>query len=311
MRERAFVRTAWGTLAFTVAVIAWGAYVRATGSGAGCGKHWPLCNGEVVPHAPSTETLIELTHRVTSGVSLLLVVGLAWWARRLFPARHGARRGALAALAFMIGEALLGAGLVLLGLVTDDDSTLRAVMMAVHLANTFLLLASLTLTAQWATTPPAPGRSLLTAGGLAALAAYLLIGVSGAVAALGDTLFPATSLAEGLRLDLAPTAHVLVRLRLHHPWIAVVAAIGIAMWVNRHPTRGPLVTGALLLLASQLALGAVNVVLLAPVWMQLVHLVVADATWIVLVLIADDVAQGFASVDTPASTPRRPSRLSL
>src|SRR5215467_12703113 len=67
---------AWGVLAYNVAVIAWGAFVRASGSGAGCGRHWPLCNGEVVPRPTSVATVIEATHRATSGLALVGVVGL-------------------------------------------------------------------------------------------------------------------------------------------------------------------------------------------------------------------------------------------
>ena len=79
----ALARYAWLVLAYNVAVIGWGAYVRATGSGAGCGSHWPLCNGAVLPRAAEAATLIEFTHRVTSGIALLLVVALR---DTLFPA---------------------------------------------------------------------------------------------------------------------------------------------------------------------------------------------------------------------------------
>src|SRR5262245_35507929 len=131
-RSTAFVRFAWGTLAFTVAVVLWGAFVRATGSGAGCGEHWPLCNGVVVPRSPRLETVIELTHRVTSGLSLLLVLGLGVAAMRLFPAGHRVRWAAVASVLLIVSEALIGAGLVLFGLVADDRSEVRAVVLALH-----------------------------------------------------------------------------------------------------------------------------------------------------------------------------------
>ena len=92
---RAFIRFAWITLAVTIVVIVWGAVVRTTGSGAGCGSHWPLCNGGVVPLAPTTATIIEFTHRLTSGVAMILALVLALWARRLFPVGQRARRWAL------------------------------------------------------------------------------------------------------------------------------------------------------------------------------------------------------------------------
>src|SRR5260370_28805435 len=108
-----FTRAAWGVLAWNFVVVLWGAYVRASGSGAGCGSHWPLCNGEVVPRAPGIATIIEFTHRATSGVALIATIGLAVWSFFLFPRKHRVRRMAILGAIFLIVEALLGAGLVL------------------------------------------------------------------------------------------------------------------------------------------------------------------------------------------------------
>src|SRR5690606_17739810 len=224
MRQR-FTIYAWSVLAYNLLVVLWGAYVRATGSGAGCGSHWPLCNGEVVPREPQLETLIEFTHRLTSGLALLAVIGLVVWAVRSYPRGHRVRGGAFAVLALMIAEALLGAGLVLFELVADNDSMLRAVSMVAHLVNTFLLIGSMAITAWWA----AGGRALRfrEAGVVPLVAAVGLLGIlltgsSGAVAALGDTLFPARTLSEGLAADLSPASHFLLRLRVLHPFIAVL-----------------------------------------------------------------------------------------
>src|SRR5262245_33421875 len=186
-------RFAWGVVAYNVAVILWGAYVRATGSGAGCGAHWPLCDGAIVPRAPDLAMLIEYSHRITSGMALLAVVGLLVWTRRALPAGHPARRGAALSMFFMLTEAGVGAGLVLFQLVADNASMARALFMAVHLANTFLLLGSLTLTAHWTSggeDVSLRARPGLTTALLAISAGVLLVSVSGAVAALGDTLFP-------------------------------------------------------------------------------------------------------------------------
>ena len=151
---------AWGVLAYNLAVILWGAYVRASGSGAGCGAHWPLCNGEVIPRAPSVATLIEYSHRLTSGLALLGVVALLVWTWRACAAGHPARRGAVLSLLFIITEAAVGAGLVLFELVADNATMARAMFMAAHLVNTFLLVAALTLTAWWLSGggPLRPGR---------------------------------------------------------------------------------------------------------------------------------------------------------
>jgi len=281
-----FVRYAWTVVVACVGVVLWGAYVRATGSGAGCGEHWPLCNGVAVPRAPSLETVIEFTHRLTSGLILLMVVGLAVWAFRAFAPGHRVRRAAVASVVLILSEALLGAGLVLFGLVADDDSRARAVVLAVHLTNTFLLLAALALTAHWSSRPPARTRwsgSAVTAGGLA-LAGCLLIGITGAIAALGDTLYPPGSLPEGAVVP------ALLRLRILHPWIALVVGLGLV--VRAVALRGRLgaegataATAVATLVVVQLGAGLLNVVLLAPVWLQIVHLALADTLWIALVVL--------------------------
>src|SRR5579859_5815749 len=140
-------RFAWGVLAYFVAVILWGTLVRATGSGAGCGNHWPLCNGTVMQHSASVETLIEFTHRLTSGLSLLSVLGLLVWTYKATERGHLARAAAAASVAFTLVEAILGALLVKLGLTAQSQSPLRPAYLALHLTNTLLLLAALTLTA--------------------------------------------------------------------------------------------------------------------------------------------------------------------
>ncbi len=164
MAPRSFARFTWAVLAYNLLVILWGAYVRASGSGAGCGNHWPLCNGQVIPQPGRTATVIEFAHRLSSGLVLLLVIVLFVWARRTVPAGHPVRRSVGFVLLFTLGEALLGAGLVLFGLVEDNASVARAVTISLHLANTFLLLASLTLTGLWATRPYSPGPGAAVAG---------------------------------------------------------------------------------------------------------------------------------------------------
>ena len=284
-------RFALWTIACNLVVVLWGAVVRATGSGAGCGSHWPLCNGEVVPRSPSVATLVELTHRLTSGVALLMVVALTVWCFRDFPGRHMARRAAAASLVLIFAEAGIGAGLVLLELVGENASVARAAYMGLHLAVTFFLLGSLALTAWWSAGSAAP-RADRRVGSLLAIAAaaLLLVAASGAVAALGDTLFPASSLAAGMRQDAEAGSHFLLRLRVLHPLLAVAAVAYVlflpqlarATKLGRVPRR---LGGFMSLLALlQLAVGAANLGLLAPVWLQLVHLLIADLLWISLVL---------------------------
>lgn len=290
-----FAVAASALLVYTIGVVLWGAYVRASLSGDGCGDHWPLCNGVALPVDPSIKTLIELTHRVTSGVCWIWTLVMWVVALRSFERGHATRSAAGWSLFFMTTEALVGAGLVLFRMVADNPSNARAAWMSAHLINTFLLLAALTWMAfsAWQKDGARFSRDvwLRRVFGGAALA-ILLVGVSGAVAALGDTLFPASSLVEGIREDLSPTSHLFLRLRLWHPVIAVLGS-GYLLWLAtallRRAPRAPvrslgLTLGALVLL--QIGVGLLNVALLAPVWMQLLHLLIADATWIAVVLLA-------------------------
>jgi heme a synthase len=289
-----FTRFAWGVLAWNMLVILWGAYVRASGSGAGCGSHWPLCNGEVLPVAPRLETIIEFTHRMMSGVALFGVVALWLWSRASFARGHRARRMALASFLFLIAEALLGAGLVLFNYVDKDQSVGRAFYLSLHLMNTLLLLGALVLTAWFSrgVAQPSARRSWLVA---AALPLAILVSVTGAVAALGDTLFPATSLAQGFHQDFSSAANFLLRLRILHPALAVLAgcyfvvASILVLRLKQRTVATKLAMGVLILALAQLSAGAINLLLLAPVWMQITHLLLADSLWIGLVLLAVEV----------------------
>jgi heme A synthase len=290
-----FQRYTWGTLGFNLLVILWGAYVRATGSGAGCGRHWPSCNGEIFPRNAQIETIVEFTHRLTSGVALLLVFGLWLLALRQFPRKHQGRTIAGLAFIFIVIEALLGAGLVLFQLVAENDSVARAVMIAIHQANTFFLLGALTLTAWFAgggrpiRLNRYPGRTILI--GLS-FSGIFLLAMTGAVTALGDTLFPAGSLAEGIQQDLSPTAHFLFRLRIYHP----LAALGMGLFllvtalilVIQRPESAVKKQAAILMgiFFIQIMAGAVNLILLAPVTMQLIHLFLADLVLICFTYLA-------------------------
>jgi heme A synthase len=294
MKSRRFAYFAWGVLAYNVLVILWGALVRATGSGAGCGSHWPLCNGVVVPRAPQVETIIEFSHRLTSGLSLVLIAALVVWGFRLYGRGHRVRKGLVASGILIITEALIGAGLVLFGWVDQDTSVARAISMALHLINTFLLLAALGFTAWWASgglPVRLRGQGWLAVAWIVGLVAVLFLGMSGAITALGDTLFPSESLAAGVEQDFAPTAHFLIRMRVWHPFIAVLAAIYV-VWLSRklaahEPGRMTqrLAATQIILFLVQLGAGALNVILLAPVWMQLVHLALAVSVWTTLVLL--------------------------
>jgi heme a synthase len=299
-----FPRFAWGVLGYNFLVILWGAWVRISGSGAGCGEHWPSCNGEVIPTDPSTATFIEFTHRLTSGMSLILTLILLIGAFRYYPKQSLTRRSAVGAMAFLLSEALLGAGLVIFALVDKNDSVARAVVVTLHLVNTMALVAFGAVVA-WSSNKEVsldlhkPQIKWLWI----ALGALLLTSMAGAVTALGDTLFPVDvndprALLTRLGQDVTTASHFLIRLRLLHPLIAVgtgILLLAICSRWREGEDNAPaaswwawVVSG--LVLAQMLA-GLINIALAAPGWMQLIHLLLADMLWVSLIVLIVEVAK--------------------
>ena len=295
--SRKLANYAWFVLIYNIGVVLFGAYVRISRSGAGCGSHWPLCNGVVIPRPEQIETLIEFTHRLTSGLSLPLVIVLLIWAYRAAPRGHQVRLGASFSLLFIVTEALVGAGLVLGGWVVDDTSVGRVVMQSIHLVNTFLLLGSLALTARWASGGGRVRlqRNLAFWALLAAMLGVVMIGVTGAITALGDTIFPSASFLQGVQQDFSPTAHFLIRLRVWHPVAAATVGfysffVGalLALFRSERSTRR-LAMLLIALFGVQLVAGLINLFLNAPLVMQIIHLFLADMVWISLILLTADV----------------------
>ncbi len=282
---------AFVAIAATLFVIVFGAFVRATGSGAGCGSHWPLCNGTLVQTGVMQQkTVIEFTHRVTSGMLLLLIGFQFFWATRLFAKGSFQRRAAFLSLVAVILEALIGAFIVLLGYVEHDKSIDRVLSMSLHLVNTLFLVAALTCAAL--SVREAKARWLIPElearrWQLLLLAGFAALGGLGAVAALGDTLFPPSSVMAGIISDFSSQSHAAERIRILHPLLAVAWVAAYAWWVagvwEKRPFLKPLGKAVLHTCFLNLFLGVVNVLLLAPVWMQLLHLFVANLLWILFV----------------------------
>ena len=320
-------RFAWFAVFYNIAVTIWGAFVRASGSGAGCGNHWPLCNGQVIPVSPGFHTIVEFTHRqMTTGLSLV-VIALLVWTFRATRKRNAARFFSIASLVLLLNEALLGALLVKLGYVTDNQSAGRAVMMSIHFSNTLLLLTALTLTARFlAVASPQEWPWLARARGFkwaaAGLVATFITGISGSTAALGDTLYPPTSLTAAFAQDYASGAPVLLRLRIVHPVAALLAAAFVVWLILRsrdltttaaelNPVQRRRLAGfttraniVIALLTLQFALGIADILLLTPAWMQLLHLLGADLYWVALALLAAETVWPAAADHTIASESR-------
>ena len=296
------VRYAWFVLLFNVVVILLGALVRATGSGAGCGRSWPTCDGRVIPEMEGA-TAIEFTHRGVSGIALILVFVLAFLVWRNTSQGHPARKGAVLSVIAIVGEALIGAMIVLAEWVADDASVARAVSVPLHLVNTLFLLAALALTIFWLSgggrlrlSQDAKVTVVVVAGGLA----LVLIAASGAVTALADTLFP-----KAAGADFTGEEHFLTRLRVVHPVLAVVAA-AIGWWAASRSERGRgwAATTLPVLVGLMLITGFVNVALGVPVWMQLIHLALADALWVAYVFASAEALQLSAATASRLSPSR-------
>ena len=281
---------AWTTLSVNCIVILQGAFVRATGSGAGCGRDWPRCQGEILPLEHGLATWIEFSHRALSGLALIMGIWLLVKALRLRHQLPGFLTFAATSAVFLLIEALIGAGAVLTGLTGDNVSVARGLLVAFHLLNSLLLVGALALATLHAypgrTWPPVwsgqTGLKLLIAVGLLAMMALMF---SGGIAAMGNTMFPPESLQEGLSQDFSRAAHPLIRLRILHPFLGI--GVGVYLWLS-HALTGWLKPAPaarpfrLLLLAVyglQLVVGAVNLALLGPIPLQLLHLALAVAAF--------------------------------
>ena len=299
--SKTFAKYAWFVLAYNIVVILWGVFLRASKSGDGCGQHWLTCQGEVVPSAPQLKTVIEFSHRITSALAGIFVVVLVAWAFWLWRKRGSAAtlrtlKMAVGSLILVILEGLLGAGLVLTGNTADTLTPERPFWMAAHLINTLVLLTFLALTGWFASgggklSLPKDRRVQAVFG--AAITCFLLIGMSGSIAALSSMIFPSETLAEGITKDFTPTSHMLLRLRPLHPIVSVMSAVFLILaagWLRSQMPDRPSIAKwskiVSILVLVQVAFGAATLLTLAPILMQLGHLLLADLIWISLVMFA-------------------------
>jgi heme o synthase len=288
-------------LFLTVSVIVFGAFVRASLSGDGCGTGWPMCENTIVPVGAQLKTYIEASHRISTEVLWLLVVGFMVWAYRLFPKGHAARKASLGAFIFTTVSGLIGAILVIFKLVTHDTSLARAITMPMHLLNTFALMASMALMVHFARGGRVP--SFGGHGGLASsfkwtMGAFFALGMTGAVSAMGKTAY-ATKLAsantfmERVQMHVGSEASPILKGGLLHPLMAMAAGLLLLLTCrlamdqrrgNEHVENWGRWT--IWLYVIQMGFGIMNLVASAPVWMQLTHLAIALGNWVALVMLA-------------------------
>jgi cytochrome c oxidase assembly protein subunit 15 len=273
-----FKKLAYFNVALAFLIILWGAWVRISGSGDGCGEHWPLCKGEFWPSVLSIETWIEILHRLKSGIFGLTVL----WMFLIAKKNHPSRLAALLVLIFTITEALLGAKLVLFGLVGEDDSVHRAVTSALHLCNTSFLMASLVACIAWADGE----RGKVSREFYIYFLMFLVLGATGAWASLSNTLFPSESLAQGLAQDFSTESHWLVNLRVIHPLLAVVLGAFLSIALYRRGNKFSSTPVRLWIQYSApttMAIGLITLGLLSPTWLKLTHLALSTNTVCALV----------------------------
>lgn len=313
-KRSAFSKYAWFALFYNVVVILWGVFLRASHSGDGCGQHWITCGGEAIPSAPELKTVIEFSHRVTTMIAGFVVIALVIWAFKAAAKGHIVRKMAVWSLVFIVVEGALGGGLVLTGNVAGNWTPERPYWTAGHLINTFILVAFLALTAWYSEGDRKPQKALggrafwLIAAGVLAI---FITGISGSMAALTNMLFPSATIAEGIAKDFAPDSHILLRLRILHPILSIFTAIFLVFisgWIKRVSGEDRLTawwSNALAILVMiQIAFGAATLLMLAPIVMQLGHLLLADLVWIAFVLMS---AAYMSSPQTSVDLNERPN----
>lgn len=307
-----FAKYTWFVLAYNLVVILWGVFLRASKSGDGCGQHWLTCNGEIVPAAPQFKTIIEFSHRITSSLAGLFILILLVWALVNWFSGKSERKSLLlkavvGSFIFVIFEGLIGAGLVLTGNTAETLTAARPFWTAAHLINTLILLMFLTLTAWFAGSAESlkfeAEPKVLFLLSLAVLGMFL-IGITGSIAALSSMLFASATLAEGVAKDFSETSHALVRLRVLHPISSIAVGVFLLFLAGRLKSKARenaavnrwanVLSGLILV---QFVWGAATLLTLAPIVMQLGHLLLADLIWIAFILLSVNVLANDGAVD--------------
>lgn len=253
---------------YTLLVILWGAWVRISHSGDGCGDHWPLCGGNYIPDLSQKKTWIEYSHRLTSGFCGLLVIGIFFSLRK---SSNGlVRKFNWLLLGLMSSEALLGAVLVKSQLVILNDSVLRLLTMSLHQLNSFLLTGTtflFYLILKKNTVELKLKHPYLLLG-------FVILPLTGAVAALSTTLFPSVSLWQGILQDFSENTHLFVKLRVLHPLLASLIACAFMAWCYAENLNR---LAAEFLVA--MVIGFVTLLTLSPAYLKLTHLLIAHLLW--------------------------------
>ena len=283
-------------LAYNLGVVIWGAWVRISFSGDGCGNSWPLCDGNLIPTAATPAKWIEWSHRASTGLFGAWMILLVTLGFLNYPKGHPVRRPLILAFALTVAEALIGALLVKLELVSNNQSIARAWVMGIHQITSLMLTGSIFVAAlyaqyalhdktkNWRVTAPL----------------FLVFGLvifSGALAALAGTLFPSINLISGILADFDSVSHILVRVRLSHPLLATCFCFLTIAWLlmKRESLLFKARNVLYIFLVGNFIFGAMTLLNLSPTWMRLTHLALAHLLCMSLIYVTPSITSDIAS----------------
>ena len=278
-------------LLLSIASILAGAFVRATGSGDGCGATWPTCKGKIIPELSDTSELIEFSHRSISGV-LLVVTLIIFVKTRKFQKDSLVRTVTNYLTFFVIFEALIGAVIVIFEWVGLNSSLPRIIAVPIHLVNTFGLLGSYAVLYKILQDDLKNIRNMFNKNFILISSLFLLSGATGSITALADVLFPSASFLEGFLADFNRTSEVLTRLRILHPIISSTLSIVLYVYTTGISKKYNVSVKPLqLLIIIAVFLGVLNVLSNIVLPLSILHLAIADFLWISYIYVSIDLSK--------------------
>tara|TARA_B100000579_G_C22654342_1_gene767780 strand:+ start:19 stop:909 length:891 start_codon:yes stop_codon:yes gene_type:complete len=268
-----------------------GAFVRATGSGDGCGATWPTCKGRIIPALTDTSELIEFSHRSVSGFLLIVTLIIFSKTRKLHKASL-VKSVTNYLTFFVIFEAIIGAVIVLFEWVGLNSSLPRIIAVPIHLVNTFGLLGSYAILYKILEDDIQEIKSIFNKNFILISFLFLLSGATGSIAALADVLFPSASFIEGFLADFDKTSEVLTRLRILHPIISTILSIVLYLYSTRiNKKYGVNVKLLKTFIIVAVSLGVLNVLSNIVLPLSILHLAIADFLWISYIYVSIDLAK--------------------
>jgi heme A synthase len=292
MKNQRFAVYTWGVLFYTIGVVLLTAYVQAV-----CHSNGLLCHLTAPISPVANLSLLEWAYHISAAGALLLTGALLVWSRRVYERGAAVRRVAWLAMGFAILDVLTGARAMQVAQMDTYVSTTHMLWMLLDLSTTLLLVANLALCAWWAAgnaimqTRP-DGLISIAMGSVFVL--LLLVSASGSIATPDSARFATVTVAASLQADVHTMFQVLNRMGDLHPVLAMLMSIYVAgvAWLMYHHTQtsttrrlAVLVTVFIIL---EIVVGVLNLTLLTPIALQLLHLLLHTLLWITLTLLASE-----------------------